>query len=395
MSKVRKENSNILVVISLASFILVPVISTQETASPEMPLVILAMLPAFVALALKIVKVENRGYGLPTMLLCASAFVSTLFSRYSEVDIRMLKYILFAVYFVLMSSIVFSEKNVKFVIYIYITASIVLAILIILSMIFGYPHVDSMFYQGRYSIGITGMYKNPNYITSFINIGYFFVLYKFVTDKKKYSQKMAQVIVLLTFIIAMYFSGTRAALLTAIITTILVFFTRRESNKILIIGSLFFAFAMAFFVYSENIAYLYDNFMGHRGSFEDVERAETWLFAFDKIIESPILGYGLFGWGNIPGTAKYMMFIHNIYIELLVSQGLWGILLFIYLFFNRIKKCTPDKKNFVYIFMFVNSFPLMFQNGFVEANFWRFMIINSVIVNYCEYAKSAMRKSIY
>lgn len=394
MYKVKKEHSNLLAVISLASFILAPVISTQETASPEMSLVILAMLPAFVAWAMRKVKVENRGYGLPTMLFCVSAFISTFFSRYSEVDVRILKYILFAVYFVLMSSIVFSEKNIKYIIDIYIIASIILAILIILSKIFGYPHVESIFYQGRYSIGITGMYKNPNYITSFINIGYFFVLYRFITDKKKFSQKMPQALVLLTFISAMYFSGTRAALLTALITTSLVLFTRSESNKFLIIGTLCLFFAVLFFVFSDDLAFLYGNFMGHRGSFEDESRTETWFFAIVKLLDSPIFGYGLFGWGNVPGASRYMIHVHNIYIDILVSQGIVGFLIFIYLFFNRIKKCIPQMRSFIYIFLFVNAFPLMFQNGFVEANFWRFMVINSVMINYCSYTNPSIRKML-
>ena len=213
------SKSHSLTLFSVLAFIVLPTVSPQETASPDMIWCILCMIPAFVVGGFKPYK--NRGYAFPAIWLLLSAFISA-FGPYGVLDQRILKFALFVFFFIFITRFSFTGRDILYIINTYIILSFLVAIFIILSYIFGYPHVDSSYYLGRYSVGITGLYKNPNYLAAFINIAFFFVTYQFFNKKNTLWKSIILLAIIITYISAIYFTGTRAALLTAGIALLII-----------------------------------------------------------------------------------------------------------------------------------------------------------------------------
>ncbi len=376
-----------LTLLSVLAFIVLPVVSPQETASPDMLWCILCMIPAFVAGGFKPYK--SRGYVFPAIWLLLSAFIST-FGPYGVFDQRMLKFALFVFFFIFITRFSYTGKDILYIINTYIILSFIVAVLIILSYIFGYPHVDSSYYLGRYSVGIIGLYKNPNYLAAFINIAFFFVTYQLFNKKNTFRKSIFLLVISLTYLAAIYFTGTRAALLTAGVALLFIIGSTMTQRGALYFGTLCVTLVVLVIINVNTIETLLDHLLGHRDFTEDDSRQISWLYALSVVNENPLTGAGMYSWGRIPGTALLLGHLHNIYLEILLNQGIIGFCGFLVLYFTSLNKIKRKDYTFMFAFLFVMTFPLMFQNGYVEANFWRFIIVTKIFVDYCADAKEGI-----
>lgn len=158
----KSSKTSWLLCIFIILFIFSPVLSTQETAQPGALYVIFLVVPICVmALSKRLIK--PSAINIYAVLLFVFALFSTALSAIGNFRIgAFMKYLMLIVFFISTSAVVFTPKQLKFAFLSYFGLSLALSALIILSYIFGYPHTASDYYQGRYSIGITGVYKNPN-----------------------------------------------------------------------------------------------------------------------------------------------------------------------------------------------------------------------------------------
>ena len=202
--------------IALTVFILSPILSTQETAVPDMTYILAMTIPPILYFATYAKHTKLKPHHIASFFLPFLALISSLMSDNAVIDLRFFKYLLLVFYFVVITNYRFSGNDLLFVGKIYIALSIVLGILIILSYQFGYVHNDSAYYMGRYSIGITGLYKNPNYITSFMNLALFVLLFRLFFCTIRGKQKYLTVSILILFLVSFYLSGTRASLVTGV-----------------------------------------------------------------------------------------------------------------------------------------------------------------------------------
>lgn len=370
-------------------FILFPVLTTDEIGS--MGIMVWGGL-----LVLSILYTINEKKHLPNwtvwaLMMWFLGMMSSAMSPYSIIGNDGLKYLAFVLLYVLLSNYKYEEKDFYIAFYPYTVLSMVLAGLIILSFIYGYAHVDSVFEgQIRFSIGITGIYKNPNYIGSFINVSAFILLNIVFFKKISVIKKVIIVFIIGVILFSILLTGTRAALLTFIIGVILSLLSYYRFHKISF--TYFVPFLILLFVlivYSDQILDYYENRFLDRGSLTDNSRTYAWSWAMSLIKEAPIMGYGINSWdklhkfGMIPG-------LHNIILEFFLNQGSIGISLLFYLMFRGMKKVKETDRLFVLGFCLITTFPILFQNGLIDITLWRVMLMNRIVMDYSAYSNNGI-----
>lgn len=374
---------------SVVIFVLSPILSQQEVAAPSFVYLLAIALPTFFYFFSR----NRKGLYMQNSHIYALLFffcylISTVFSVYSIIDSRISKFFVFVLYFICITSFKYSDLAILSIFRVCIVVSVILAVLIILSYIFGYTHVDSTFFNNRYSIGITGLYKNPNYLASFINIYFFVLLYILLFSKTSKLQKIVIPLLIGLMIYGDYLTGTRASLITVGIVAVasLLRYVYIKHNIrafiLIIIISL-----LGIMVEAEIERYI-DLFLGNRSLTEDEGRIDSWQFAYRVATSNPFWGLGSSSWAGMSGN--HYLYLHNIFIELFFSQGLVGILLLILMLFSGFFKTKRKDRFFLLTFMFASGFPLSFQNGLIEVNFWRFIILNNILISYSYYSKNGL-----
>lgn len=357
------------------AFVFAPVLSTQEVADPNI-LYASSIIICTVICVGNHFRLKTNGGSIAAIVFAFSAFFSSAVG-YGDFT-AVAKTFLYVIFYICVCSISYKRTDLKFMIDAYTLLSIILAILIILSAILGYTHNESYYYMSRYSIGITGLYKNPNYLASFINVAFYFICISLIYVKKR---KLLKLGILGAFLVAIILTGTRAALLESILIIVaaLIYNIRHYRNKlypfilVLVIGAIIT-------VYSASLQNIWDLFLGNRQVFSDEGREVAWSSALSYFFQSPILGYGLDSWNSMHSSD--MNYLHNIFLELLLNQGLFGMIPFLVLLLSGIRRTKRDDKWLIYLLLFFSGFPLFFQNGVVSMNIWRFVTIVQVAILY-------------
>lgn len=377
------------VLLSLISFILLPVVCTQETASPPLYYVLPIALPAlFDCFSHKRFVVDGSFY-----IAVAFLFVAVLATLVSPLNLsfsNVVKMAIFVVLYKVYSSYHYSACDIRKIVSAYIIMAVIIAILIFLSYIYGYPHVESDYYLGRYSVGITGVYKNPNYLTAFMNIAFFFLLYYSMNGMSSRLKKTFAFASLVFIFICDYLSGTRAALLTAFLVLAMFFILSNKRDIRFKTYTVIIILIVLVFKYSDQIVALAENFLGNRGLNDDASRQIAWATAMNIVENNILLGSGTGCWSNF-ADAGGLDYLHNIYLEILLDMGFLGMLCFVLLFCYNIKAVPKSDLLFILFFIVASSFPLVFQNGTYEANLWRCLIVNRLMIDFSINSKGNAR----
>lgn len=363
------------------AFIFSPVLSTQPDAHPGAVYVVpIVVVVFFLALTSGIVRF--KAIDLCAVLLFLFALFSTLLSDIVSFGSGLLKFFTFVVFFISINSFVLTPKQLRFSFKTYLFLSIVISILIILSFIFGYPHIDSSVYQGRYSIGITGIFKNPNYLSSFFNVAFFVICYILATVTVSSKQKIVYFSILSLFVVATFFTGTRAALITEAFILVSLLLVSAKKKHIYKLIPILVVIVVVLTYYWETLIELYNLFAAGRELAKDSIREDSWKYAIDFIKDNPIIGCGHKSWDVIHQTRGDVdEYLHNIFLELVLDQGIIGFLLVVAIIVIGYNKTKSSDRLFLFLLLFTTGFPMLFQNGLYEVNFWRFIIINRLMIN--------------
>lgn len=366
-------------------FILAPILSVEETASPGALYLIMLFAPMSAYALMNPDKKIHHRYDSYAYLFWGSIIISAVLGSYGHIGVDIVKGLMFVVFFVLSTSFVITTVELRFLFKSCLWGAVSISVLIILSFVFGYPHNDSYVFMSSYSIGITGLYKNPNYLASFINIILFILLFILFFGRNTLSRRFLIIGVLLLFLVSFFFSGVRASVLTVLLSTMFVLFTtfnkkkRRFIRVALILGIIVLVLVGCYF---QDIVDLYDQFSRSKDLLEDSERTDSWYVALKCWEESPIWGCGSGSWAVITKSRNTMLWLHNVFLELLLEQGLIGAFLLLMILFSGYKRTKREDRIFLIALMAVSGVPLFFQNGVNDFNFWRFVLINRVAFNY-------------
>lgn len=377
-------------------FLILPLLSTQETAEPGAGSVIAIVFPTLI-FGLKYFKLNYKPYHVSAILMWVMCLFITLIGPFLS-DVRpmeFVKYLTFVIFFILVTSYKFDGNAICFIAKGYVIAAIVISILIILSFLGGYLHVhpdepEETQFLGRYSIGITGRFKNPNYLASYILVALLVVMYKIKKSTMGCKIKVMYLSIILLFGIALFLTGTRIALIVMalILTTLYLSSLLKHLNLKYIFVSIIILLSI-FFVYGEDIANLIEFYLAGREMFSDPSREQSWLLALNAFYDNFLFGCGLDSWINI-SQGRLLKDLHNVFLEFALNQGLVGLLFLLHIF---IYGCNRAKKNdylFLLMILLVTTIPICFQNGLNAVNFWRFIIINRLALNYSIYSEKGL-----
>lgn len=384
-----------LMAFSILVFILSPILSTEETADPGV-IYVLAMVVPTVVYAVAKSYIRMTSYNLLAILLWIFAIISTIIGPYGSLNLTSIKYLFFVLYFISVSSYSYSKYEIVQISKACVIVSIGLAILIILSYLGGYEHNDSMYFMSRYSIGITGVFKNPNYLVAFMNFTLFLLLYSILYGKNEKRKLLLKLSIISLFLVSFYLTGTRASFVTAfsVILILMVHYLLHNNHKLWVIIPAFTIFIFII-VYKDTLVDLYDLFMGSRNLTGDEGREEAWSLAIKHIKENPILGCGLFSWNNIIGNGDYLEWLHNLFLELILNQGIFGFVIFLLMLLSGVNRIKKSDRFFVMVLFFVTTFPMLFQNGVIAVHLWRYVLIHRIVINFSIRNEEGLTKAVF
>ncbi len=206
----------------------------------------------------------------------------------------------------------------------------------------------------KYSFYSSGRFfmlgENPNsYSTRFV-IGTILTLYILISNKIKQKNKFWLVLFLPFLLIQIYISGSRGSIVMLILGLLLLFFNVKMTfNKkllsifililIIIIGSIFLPKIKNLDVSTK------ERLVETIKEKDTSGRTNIWGEAFELFLDKPLLGYGENGYFKEMET-KYgeERDTHNLFLYLLCSGGLVGLLLFLVFIFSSFKLIWKNRK---------------------------------------------------
>lgn len=363
-------------------FVFSPVLSFQETAAPGSTYVVFCLLTAFLVFFATRNKMLQLTHISAILMWCFAVF-STLINGVT-IDMHCIKYFLLIIIYIFLTFSETGRTDMRKIFSGYNCLSVILAILIILSFVAGVPHVESYINASRYSIGITGLYKNPNYLVSFMLVTLYFYVYRIFYDKQSSKSWMVSALISVFILYAIFLTGTRAGLLCAgVILCYCIggkFLTNFKKGVASIVAIAFLCLIIILLLGSVGGPVISAYFQ--RDFFSDSLRISIWLAALEKYASGSLI----FG-GGINTINEYLIesgytYTHNIFLEMLCEQGIIAFLFFPIILFSGIQQINKKDKFFYLGFLIVTSIPLFFQNGFTEVNFWRYLLLNRLVLNY-------------
>ncbi len=379
-------------------FVASPVLSTQETADPSAAYVLAIVIPTFLC-GITCLKLQIKPYHVTAFLMWFFCSVITLLSPFAEKInlMQVVKYLAFILFFVIISLYHYTDKDLKLIAKGYIVVAITIAFAIFLSYLRGYQHVsedgdgETLYYLGRYSIGITGLYKNPNYLASFILVAVLILLNRIKVAKISFKEKIFIISLVVLCLVACFLTGTRAALVVFFMIVVGVYassFTKLASLRNLL--PLLILIVVIITVYGNSISELMDLYLAGRELMADEGREEAWPMALRLVSENFLLGRGIDSWHMLSKGSGALNNLHNVFLEFFLNQGIVGMFLLLHIVMYGWKKSKKADHFFLIMLLLVTALPLSFQNGVIAVNFWRFIIINRLALNYSIYSEKGL-----
>lgn len=363
-------------------FIFSPILSFQETAAPGAAYVVVCLAVAFFVFLADNKKKLQTTHIFALLMWCFALF-STLVNGV-PIDMHCIKYLLIIIIYIFLTISATGNLDMIRITTGYNYMSAILALLILLSFVAGIPHIESYVKASRYSIGITGLFKNPNYLVSFMLLTFYLLTFKLLYRKRPKKILFLPILLAILLLYAIFLTGTRAGLLCIGIILCYclggkVFFNFKKGIKSIIIIVLFCIILLV--IFGDLIRPTIERYF-QRDFFSDSLRISIWLAALEKYTSGSLL----FG-GGINTINEYLIntghtYTHNIFLEMLCEQGIISFIFFFFVLLSGTSKMNKDDRFFYFGFLIILSVPLFFQNGFTEVNFWRYLLLNRLVINY-------------
>ena len=347
--------------------------TTEYRADLEYVLIPLAVCTAFAIFTKK--RLWDISY-LYILLMMFFAVVSTVVSPVNFLKPGHLKFYVFVVTYILISSVILDGKDIKKVLMFYKLFSLAVSLWIIVTYAMG----TGVNLQYRAALVWEGVEKDQNYVGAFLVPGMVLFFYSFLYSKGRVLNLLGMLIVF----VAVYLTGSRAALITCVfcIPLAMLFAGKNISRTRRVIYIIVLA-AVAAAVYTMlSSTDLFERMTDVEG-YSDNIRLTIWAYAMQGFYEHPILGDGLYA-GSYYSQLHTRWVTHNSFIDILVGQGLVGTILFVLIFGKMI--IVKQKKNRLFIVVLMVSFflPYFFLNGYETLSFWLPMILCKFISDYCQ-----------
>ena len=232
--------------------------------------------------------------------------------------------------------------------------------------------------------GLTGLFNNPNYAGSWLNVIWPFCIAALL-DKTKYLAKNISVYLFtLGISLSTILTNSRSAWIGFIIGTLFVFGKKsfKLITNLLIIISLIIS-ATIFPIFGSNIQLYLQNIVPESiwMEFNDFQysRIEIWHKGFEIVFNNPIFGTGA---GSFPEifkleTGLWKGHAHNLPLELIISYGIpTGIVILIPIFFitfnsiNKILNTKARESSSIYDQSWIAALVVLFFSQMVDVQYF-------------------------
>ena len=207
--------------------------------------------------------------------------------------------------------------------------------------------------------GITGLFSNPNYLASWLNIIWPFCLGFVFFDNKNLYKIIPKILFTISVVILIILTASRSAWICLLIPIPLIypspfrkyFFYLISLIFLLVINLAFPIFGVDFQNLLRQIIPqgLWTNFTNTGFETLDISRLDIWKQALDLVLSKPIFGYGSTSFPNLlfNEIGLWKGHAHNLPLELMVSYGLPATLIILipifYLLYKTYKKLFFNK----------------------------------------------------
>jgi len=258
------------------------------------------------------------------------------------------------------------------------------ALLSVLAVFFSEPYHGV--YTARLTLTIAGIQMDPNDLSAFFLFCFVVALYRIIMKKDSF---FLNVSILIISTIASGMTASRGGLVSYIVVVIVMTFVsgmkrrsflgslKRIATVSLILTMLYFV--LTYILPKESFERLFVNAYESGSGRLDIWRES--VFAFTA---NPLVGYG---WGG-----SYYR-VHNTYLNILVDNGLVGLLLFLSFLFLLVLKAMRAENALAVCIIFAGITPAFFIEAITKRFFWNALIIGVLLINRLE-SNSIEHKSV-
>lgn len=319
-------------------------------------------------------RIHLERYHIVAFLLFFVSSSFTLFQINADYTFtRFISYIFFLLLFCMLTT--FNLSRERFIQFnrISLFVATLICFLIILSFYFDTPYI-----WGRYSLDILNIHRHPNYVVSYCVYPATILLCRFFFSNISKKSKTITLLLLFLFIIACLLSASRSTLLSIGICISALSLINIIKNKNL--NTVIIVFSITIIAY-----FIAEYFIPERqflrvsigsGLTNSDNRLGGWSMAINEWLENGSIVFGL-GIGYINSfllNSSWGFVTHNLFLEILVDQGLIGLMSIIYIYFSNIPNKVFWYKMLIFTLGFILLLPLFFQNGYISATFWTVFI---------------------
>lgn len=313
---------------------------------------------------------------LPIALICILTIFSTGVSDVVSWSMSASSFIIFAMFYVILTINDFEADKVKSILKFYAYLTILISAWLLINLI-----LSNNLINGRVSVTILGARKDENYLSAYLVFGFFYFLssYFWGSKKKKYLLYAGMIF------IAVFMTGSRGALITMLIVFAIIIikfiFSRGINGSTLAMSvGMIFILIIAYVLLSHSSLFAR---MSDVEGYTDNIRLTIWGYAIEAFLRKPLIGSGIQS-GTYFAQLHVRWYTHSCFIDLITSIGIIGALLFVW---QYILYCRVDKGNRIFMvgMVIILFLPLMFINGFETATFWIPMVLCKLVSDFCKH----------
>lgn len=221
-------------------------------------------------------------------------------------------------------------------------------------------------HAGSITEGLSGATDNRNVFGFFMSIGASIssvILFNYSVNKLKKMSIIFIIFSLFIFILNLLFSYSRSAWLFYV--TFIIFYIIKNLNywsnkKTLFLLSMITVIGMMF-LFSDTLFIRFCKLI----TMDSSQRNVIWIDAIRLIQENFLFGYGLMTFKHL--SSQPISFIHNSFLEILFSLGLFGLLTFTYLLLTVLKEIIKYKNSIYFSFFFAFLIITQFDHSVLKG----------------------------
>ena len=304
-----------------------------------------------------------------------SLMVSTLISHDIFINHGPISFLFIFVFSLLLATLTISVNLEHFFLVTYLVVSVSVSILIS----YNYLFVEH-YYWARTTIKINDVLRDPNYVGAYIAAAPTILYMLFISTRAKATWRVGflSFIIIMIFLFAAIALGSRSVLVSMVAPLIMLYMYsqyKKKTFKPLLIAPIIILCLTLIPILMPDSRF----FEKKASDLADLGvRSEIWSAAIERILQQPLLGYGL----SVDITEHTFGYAtHNLYIDIALFGGFVAVLLFL-TYILGIIILLPRQQILMSILLMPLFLPIASINGFMTFAFWLPIMMSLILYSY-------------